>query len=96
MAEAGHIVVEVVYALPDHQTVIAVSIPPDACVADAIAASGIIGLHPEIELTPVAAGIFGRRVTLASRPVAGDRIEIYRPLVADPRQSRRARVRKGK
>jgi putative ubiquitin-RnfH superfamily antitoxin RatB of RatAB toxin-antitoxin module len=96
MPEAGHITVEVVYALPDRHTVIAVSIPPDACVADAIAASGILGRHPEIGLTPIVAGIFGRRVTHATRPVAGDRIEIYRPLLADPKQSRRARVRRKK
>jgi putative ubiquitin-RnfH superfamily antitoxin RatB of RatAB toxin-antitoxin module len=96
MTDPAHIEVEVAYALRDHQTVIAVTIAPDASVSDAIAASGIIGRHPEIELTPIVAGIFGRRVTLAARPVAGDRIEIYRPLVAEPKQSRRARVRKGK
>lgn len=93
MADAGRIEVEVAYALPDQQTVIAVSVAADACVADAIAASGIVERHPEIGTAP-SVGIFGRSVTLAARPRAGDRIEIYRPLAADPKQLRRARVRK--
>lgn len=94
MADARCLEVEVVYALPDRQTVIAVSLPADACVADAIAHSGILAIYPEIDLRSSAVGIFGRRVTLSAQPVEGDRIEIYRPLPADPKQARLKRVRK--
>jgi putative ubiquitin-RnfH superfamily antitoxin RatB of RatAB toxin-antitoxin module len=94
MAEQGRIAVEVAYALPDRQTVIAVTIPPDACIADAITRSGILAIHPEIDLQSAAVGIFGRRVPPSTRPAAGDRIEIYRPLLADPKQSRLKRARK--
>jgi putative ubiquitin-RnfH superfamily antitoxin RatB of RatAB toxin-antitoxin module len=94
MAEARRIAVEVAYALPDRQTVIAVSLPVDASVADAIAQSGILAIHPEIDLRSSAVGIFGRRAALSARPLAGDRIEIYRPLPADHKQARHKRVRK--
>ena len=94
MAEAERIAVEVAYALPVRQTVIAVSIPPGSNVSDAITLSGIVGIHPEIDLQTNPIGIFGRRVALSARPVAGDRIEIYRPLSADPKQSRLKRARK--
>jgi len=94
MAEEDCITVEVAYALPDRQTVIAVMMPADACIADAITRSGIFAIHPEIDLQSAAVGIYGRRVPLSARPVAGDRIEIYRPLPVDPKQSRLKRVRK--
>ncbi len=92
MADADRIRVEVVYALADSQTLIAVSIPLEASVSDAIGLSGILSQHPEIDLAINAVGIFGRSVSLRAQPVAGDRIEIYRPLSADPKQSRLARV----
>lgn len=94
MADIPHIDVEVAYALAHLQTVIAVSVPAGATVADAIALSGMAACHPEIETVMGAVGIFGRRVPLSAQPEAGDRIEIYRPLVADPKQLRQARARK--
>jgi putative ubiquitin-RnfH superfamily antitoxin RatB of RatAB toxin-antitoxin module len=94
MVEEGRIAVEVAYALPDRQTVIVVMMPADASIADAITRSGILVIHPEIDLQSAAVGIYGRRMPLSARPVAGDRIEIYRPLLADPKQSRLKRVRK--
>jgi putative ubiquitin-RnfH superfamily antitoxin RatB of RatAB toxin-antitoxin module len=94
MAEAARIEVAVAYALADAQSVITVSIPAGATVADAIALSGIVTRHPEINLASNAVGIFGRRVSLSAQPAEGDRIEIYRRLIADPKQSRLARVRK--
>jgi putative ubiquitin-RnfH superfamily antitoxin RatB of RatAB toxin-antitoxin module len=93
MDEAARISVEVVYALPGRQTVITLTIPPNASVSDAIRASGIAIKHPEIDADAGAVGIFGKQVSLDTQPLAGDRIEIYRPLEADPKQSRRARVR---
>lgn len=86
--------VEIVYALPERQYVFSVHLPAGATVAQAIAASGICGRHPEIDLARQAVGIFGHRVSL-DRPLRhGDRVEIYRPLAADPNTSRRRRAAK--
>ncbi len=93
MADAARIDVEVVYALANSCTSINLSLPAGATVANAIALSGIAALHPEIDPGAGAVGIFGRRVSLSTQPAAGDRIEIYRPLAADPKQSRRAKGR---
>ncbi len=97
MGEAGEIAVEVVYAVPGACSSILVRLPAGASVADVIALSGIVSVHPEIDpaSNPVGIfgifGIFGIRVNLTTQPAAGDRIEIYRSLIADPKQSRRAR-----
>ena len=95
MAEptAGGIRVEVAYALPDAQTVIALELPKGATIAQAIAASRIVGRHPEIDPTSVAVGIFGKRKTLQAALADGDRVEIYRPLIADAKAARRVRAR---
>lgn len=91
MADPPAIEVEIVYALPQAQTVIALSLPSGSTVAQAIALSGIGLRHPEIG-EPVAVGIFGQRVPLSAQPASGDRIEIYRPLTVDPKQLRRVRA----
>ena len=86
--------IEVVYALPEAQHVLSLHLPAGATVAEAIAASGICGRHPEIDLARTAVGVFGRRVSL-DRPLRhDDRVEIYRPLAADPKTSRRRRAAK--
>ncbi len=86
--------VEVVYALPQTQTVLHVRMPVGATVRDAIVASRILEQHPEIDLDAAQVGIFGKRKPLAAFPRTGDRIEIYRPLNADPKQARRKRARR--
>jgi len=86
--------VEVVYALPERQTLLAVQVAQGATVADALAASGIFAMHPEASGADVPVGIFGRVVSRDHRVEEGDRIELYRPLVADPKASRNARVAK--
>lgn len=86
--------IEVVYALPEKQTVLSVHLPAGATVADAIAAAGICTRHPEIDLARQAVGIFGHRVSLERRLRHDDRVEIYRPLAADPKTSRRRRAAK--
>lgn len=79
--------VEVVYAKAGTADVVAVRLPAGATVRDAIAASGL-------SADSSAVGIFGRRVA-ADAPVAdGDRVEIYRSLVNDPKEARRRRARK--
>jgi putative ubiquitin-RnfH superfamily antitoxin RatB of RatAB toxin-antitoxin module len=96
MAEksGGHICIEVAYALPDVQTVIEVQVPAGATVAQAIECSGIVSRHPEIDLTRTAVGVFGRPKSLQAALSDGDRVEIYRPMIADPKQARRSRARR--
>lgn len=84
--------VEVVYALPEKATVIPLNIESDTTVGEAIAQSGILAKHPEIDLTKQAVGIYARIVSLETVPEDGDRIEIYRPLIADPKEMRRRRA----
>ena len=88
--------VEVVYALPDTQHVRLVTLAAGATVADALAAAESTARHPEIDLARQAVGIFGRRVRLDHRLRDGDRVEIYRALVAEPRVARRRRAGKGR
>ena len=97
MADAeGTIEVEVVYALPQAQTVLRLNVPDGTTIAEAIAASGVLARHPEIDAPTMRAGIFGQRKALTTRLTDGDRIEIYRPLIADPKQARHARARRAK
>jgi putative ubiquitin-RnfH superfamily antitoxin RatB of RatAB toxin-antitoxin module len=84
--------VEVVYATPERQTLLRVVVAAGATVGDALAQSGIFTLHPEVDGANAPVGIFGKAVARERRLESGDRIEIYRPLVADPKASRHARV----
>lgn len=91
MAET--ITVEVVYALPERQTVRRLQLHSDATLREAIERSGVLEMHPEIDLARAAVGIHGRRSPLEARLRAYDRVEIYRPLTADPKDARRRRAR---
>jgi putative ubiquitin-RnfH superfamily antitoxin RatB of RatAB toxin-antitoxin module len=83
----------VVYAARDEQVVLALEVEAGASLRQAIERSGILLRFPEIDLDRAPVGIFGR-VTQPGTPVRdGDRIEIYRPLAADPKEARRARSR---
>ena len=84
--------IEVAYALPGRQILRRLSLPGGSTVADAIRASGIIGEFPEIEPTRSRIGIYGKRVHSETKLHDRDRIEIYRPLQADPKEVRRARA----
>lgn len=84
--------VEVVYALPARQTVIALTLDAPCTVEEAIRASGILEQFPEIDLARQPVGVFGQRVTLSDRVHDGDRVEIYRALIADPKEARRRRA----
>jgi len=85
------ICVEVAYADAQMQILRKVEIAANSTVADAFAASGIEAQLPS-DFVPAALGIFGRIVTPATRLHDGDRIELYRPLQADPKESRRRRA----
>ena len=86
--------VEVVYALARAHDAVTLSVPEGANVADAVRASGLLERHPEIDLARNKLGVFGKVVNPATRLAAGDRVEIYRALLIDPKEARRARARK--
>ena len=85
--------IEVVYALPSRQIVRQVSLPAGGSVADALRASGLLGEFPEIDPTRV--GIYGKRAQPDAKLRDRDRVEIYRPLQADPKELRRVRAKRG-
>jgi putative ubiquitin-RnfH superfamily antitoxin RatB of RatAB toxin-antitoxin module len=84
--------IEIVYALADHQTIVQLRLKSGSTVGQAISASGILQAHPEIHLQRASVGIWSKRVTLDEGLVDGDRVEIYRPLLADPKVIRRQRA----
>ncbi|AJI96631.1 rnfH Ubiquitin family protein [Yersinia ruckeri] len=88
--------VEVVYALPERQYVRRVYLAEGSTVEQAIEASGILELRIDIDLKNNKVGIYSRPVKLGDRLHDGDRIEIYRPLIADPKELRRIRAEKTK
>ena len=88
--------IEVVYALPDEQLLLKKSVPDGTTVADAIKASGVLGKHPEIDLDKNKLGIFGKLTKPDTVLRDKDRVEIYRPLIADPKEVRRRRAEEGK
>lgn len=93
---AASINVEVVYALPDVQTLMLVRLAEGATVEAAIRASGVLEAFPEIDLTKNKMGIFSKLVKLDEIVRDKDRVEIYRPLIADPKEVRRKRAEEGK
>lgn len=88
--------VEVVYALRDRQVVVEVPAAAALTAGEAVRRSGLLERFPEIDLARNRIGVFGK-VVAAERVVnAGERVEIYRPLIADPREVRRKRAAEGK
>lgn len=86
--------VEVVYALPDVQQVFKLMVTKASTVEDIIRSSGVLEAYPAIDLAQNKVGIFSRLVSLNDKVQDGDRIEIYRPLIADPKEIRRRRAAK--
>lgn len=91
-----NILVEVVYALPERQVLKATHVPKGTTVAQAIAASGLHELFREADLNCSPLGVFGRLVRPDTILENGDRVEIYRPLIADPKTARRVRAQRRK
>jgi putative ubiquitin-RnfH superfamily antitoxin RatB of RatAB toxin-antitoxin module len=85
--------VEVVYALPDRCWRVAVAVPPGARVADALAAADLPSKVPGLRVDAAMLAIFGNTATPESLLRDGDRVEVLRPLVADPKQARRERAK---
>jgi putative ubiquitin-RnfH superfamily antitoxin RatB of RatAB toxin-antitoxin module len=88
----GDVEVEVAYAKADVQAVLPVTLPAGATVRALIEASGILDVFPEISLETQRVGVFGTLVDLDFQPASGERVEIYRPLVIDPKERRRERA----
>ena len=84
--------VEVAYANPEQQVIVALKIPEGATVEQAINASGLLNRFPEIDETGIKAGIFGCVCRLDQPLRQGDRLEIYRSLIHDPKEARRQRA----
>ena len=84
--------VQVCYALADKVYLKDMSIPAASTIQNAIQTSGVLQHYPEIELAAARVGIFGKLKALDSLLQHGDRVEIYRPLQADPMESRRRRA----
>ncbi len=94
MAET--IQVEVVFALPQRQSLLTVNVPVGSTVQQAIDLSGILRSFAEIDLNENKVGIWSRTVKLEETVKQGDRIEIYRGLIADPKDMRKRRAEKAK
>lgn len=77
--------VKIVYAMPYRQTLLSVELPDGATVQQALDKSGILRQFPEIDLTTQKVGIYGKAVALDAAVEDGARIEIYRPITADPK-----------
>ncbi len=92
MSAAERLSVEVAYALPHEQLIVKLELVAGATVAEAITRSGLLQRFPEIDLSRHRVGIFGRLAQADDILRAGDRVEIYRPLSADPKVARRERV----
>ena len=92
MAAPESIAVQVCYALPDAAFLRALSLPEGSTVRQAIEHSGLLQRYPEIDLGVNMVGIYGKKKTLDTVLRPQDRVEIYRPLQADPKEARRRRA----
>jgi putative ubiquitin-RnfH superfamily antitoxin RatB of RatAB toxin-antitoxin module len=86
--------IEVCYALPNEQALIPVELPEGATVQQALDASGILKRYPQIDLDKQKVGVFGKLKPLDAVLADHDRVEIYRPLIVDPKAARQRRVEK--
>ena len=86
--------IEVAYALPDNQQIIALDVPVNTPIVDAIKMSKITSQFNTIDLNNLVVGIFGKKVPLDYTLHNKDRIEIYRPLIIDPQTARLNRLKK--
>jgi len=93
MADLIH--VQVCYATPREQVLRDLSVAPDSTLQQAVVLSGILQDFSEIDLAAARVGIFGKLKKLDASLREHDRIEIYRPLIAEPKEARRRRVAKG-
>ena len=96
MANVEEITVEVAYALPGRQVIIELVVDRGTTLEQALELSGIFEQFADIDLANNKVGIFGKLAKLSDELQPGDRAEIYRPLIADPREVRKQRAAQGK
>jgi putative ubiquitin-RnfH superfamily antitoxin RatB of RatAB toxin-antitoxin module len=84
--------VSVVYCAPHAVWSGEIELPEGASLGDAILKSGVLAVHPDLDLAQLAVGVFSRPKALDAPALDGDRIEIYRPLLVDPKEARRHRA----
>jgi putative ubiquitin-RnfH superfamily antitoxin RatB of RatAB toxin-antitoxin module len=94
MAES--IQLEITYAKPERQEIISLKLPVGSTIQQAIEASGLLQRHPEIDLAKAKVGIYGKLSRMDTVVRERDRVEIYRPLIADPKEVRKQRAAEGK
>ena len=94
--EQSQIKVEVAFAREDSQQILDFMVNEGTTIEQAVEQSGILALFPEIDLTVNKVGIFGKLGKKTATLKEGDRVEIYRPLIADPKEVRRKREADGK
>lgn len=94
MPEQQTITVEVAYAKPEKQSIVRLQVKPGTTLLEAIKLSGILEHFPEIDLAQATLGVFSKISPADTVLRERDRVEIYRPLVADPKDSRRMRAQK--
>lgn len=93
---ADSISIEVIYALPDRQEVAALNLPEGSTAGQAIEASGLLEKYPEIDMGKNKLGIYAKLAKADTALRDRDRVEIYRPLIADPKEVRKQRAAEGK
>ena len=96
MANAEGITVEVAYAMPEEQLILKVELAAGSTLSQAVEQSGVVERFPEIDLATMKVGIFGKLKKADQVLQPGDRVEIYRRLIADPKQVRKERAAAGK
>jgi len=88
--------VEVIYALPQRQELIRLKLPAGSTLQQAVQISGLPEKYPEIDLAKGKFGLFGKLSKADTVLRERDRVEIYRPLIADPKEVRKQRAAEGK
>jgi len=96
MAEEEAITVEVAYAMPERQRIISLQVEPGTTLLQAVQQSGICDEFPDIDPDSNKMGIFGKSQPQDTVLRNRDRVEIYRPLIADPKEVRKMRAAQGK
>ena len=93
---AEMISIEVVYAIPQKQEIFSLNVPEGSTVRQAIEACGVLEKYPEIDLAKNKLGVFAKLTKADTLLRNRDRVEIYRPLIADPKEVRKQRAAEGK
>lgn len=96
MSSPNNVEIEVCYALAHKQEIVSLRLPEGSTVQQAVEASGLMQKYPEIDLASNKFGVFAKLSKLDAVLRDRDRVEIYRPLIADPKEVRRKRAEEGK